>query len=131
MKYKDFSTIPSNLNGKYIGRVINNFNGPYIDNQTEIIKIDLTPEDEFIIIGSDGLWDLVNADEICDIIKRNKNKTNIIRYLTYLSLKKASKLNNIAVDELLKKPPGTEKRKFHDDVTIMVVDLKNQVNKKI
>jgi pyruvate dehydrogenase phosphatase len=83
-----------------------------------------------MVIGSDGLWDLVKPEEICEIIMKNKNKSLINRYISNLSLKKACQLANMQLSELLKLPPGNKKRRIHDDITVMVVDLKNQVNKK-
>ena len=84
-----------------------------------------------MVIGSDGLWDLVKPDEICEIINKTQNKSHINRYISNLSLKKASKFANMQVSDLLKIKPGSDKRKIHDDITVMVVVLKNQVYNKV
>lgn len=80
-----------------------------------------------MIIGSDGLWELVNRAEMCKIIKESRNKDLISRRILEFGLKKASINAGLTVDKLNTLTPGPERRKIHDDITIMVVDLKNQV----
>lgn len=77
-------------------------------------------------MGSDGLWDFINTDEISDIIDKFKVKEKIAEELWKLCIQKAAFDSGLKFDDIIKKDPGTEKRKIHDDITILVVDLKQQ-----
>lgn len=36
--------------------------------EPEIVEVQLTPEDEFVVLGSDGLWDKVSNQEVVDLV---------------------------------------------------------------
>ena len=126
LKKKEFC-VPVKIEEKYLDKVITNFTGPYIDSTTDVETIVLTKEDEYLIIGSDGIWDLINSNEICSIISENNNKEDITRKIFDLAIENACKHSGIEKIKLLKMTPGYVKRKILDDLTLMVVDLKNQV----
>lgn len=44
-----------------------NYLKPYVTCQPEVIVIDRTPEDECLILASDGLWDVVSNDTACSV----------------------------------------------------------------
>jgi serine/threonine protein phosphatase PrpC len=126
LKKKEFC-IPVKIEDKYLDKVITNFTGPYIDSSTDIETFILTKEDEYLIIGSDGLWDLINSNEISSIILENSNKEDITRKIFDLAIDNACKHSGIKKDKLFNMTPGYIKRKIIDDLTLLVVDLKNQV----
>ena len=68
----------------------------------EMTSVQLTPEDKYLVLGSDGLFDVLS------------NKT-IARVVGKLS-SSAQRVTNELVKELKKKPSG-------DDVTMLVVQL--------
>ena len=37
----------------------------------------IKPEDQFLIIASDGVWEFIENDEIIEIVKRHKKKNDI------------------------------------------------------
>mmetsp|Transcript_2112 Transcript_2112/g.4932 ORF Transcript_2112/g.4932 Transcript_2112/m.4932 type:complete len:576 (-) Transcript_2112:504-2231(-) len=46
------------------------FSGDLVISTPEIRTHTLAPEDEFLIIASDGLWDVVSSQEACDFVKK-------------------------------------------------------------
>ncbi|KAI3987041.1 hypothetical protein MKX01_036831 [Papaver californicum] len=46
-----------------------NYLKPYVSSEPEITVKDRTEEDEFMILASDGLWDVVSNDTACDIVR--------------------------------------------------------------
>jgi serine/threonine protein phosphatase PrpC len=125
LKKKEFSC--GNVEEKYLNNIVSDFNGPYIDSNTEVERISLDRNDEYLILGSDGLWDLVNSNEMCEIMNSNSCKEQITRKIFDLSLEKAAKNAGISISDLMKMSPGKRKRSILDDITLMVVDLRNQV----
>lgn len=127
LKHKEFNDL-NKLNPEYKKLAINyeEFNGPYIEHLPEINSHILTEEDEFMVMATDGLWDLLSSREVCEIItENNENKLNITDALRRAALNKAAMNANLTFEELLQLPKSF-KRSFHDDISIMVVDLKNQ-----
>lgn len=68
LKYEEFN--PQNSNPALgFRRPVPNFNGPYITHKPEIRVIDLTKDDAYLILSSDGLWDEVKPLEVGTVIK--------------------------------------------------------------
>ena len=42
--------------------------------EPEIQHRELEHDDQFIVIGSDGIWDVMNSDEVCNFVKQTENK---------------------------------------------------------
>ncbi len=80
----------------------------FIISQPDYTKLPLTNDDQYIIIASDGLWDVILTEHIPQLIeyckKLNNNSTpeDIAKYLVEVALA----------------------RKSDDDITAMVIDLK-------
>ena len=45
------------------------FTGPYITHKPEIQVFELGPNDRYVVMASDGLWDELNKKEVLYIIK--------------------------------------------------------------
>jgi pyruvate dehydrogenase phosphatase len=54
------------------------FNGPYITHQPEIRVIELKPEDRYLILSSDGMWDELKKNDVVEVVKGNVNEKNKI-----------------------------------------------------
>ena len=52
------------------------------------IKIDLNIRDQFLILASDGIWDLVNEKEIQQLIKKNNNSEKLCAMIIKKALDK-------------------------------------------
>lgn len=82
---------------------------PIIISQPDYTKLPRTDDDQYIVIASDGLWDVIRTEDISPLIedckKFNNNSTpqSIAKYLVEVA----------------------SARKSDDDITAMVIDLKN------
>jgi pyruvate dehydrogenase phosphatase len=127
LKHRTFNQPPSNMEDKYKKRAILDFNGPYVKNIPQFTVHQLEKGDEFIVLATDGLWDFVKSSEVATIIASNKEKGKIARVLLETTMKHAAENQSISTDEIYSYKPGNDKRTIHDDITIMVIDLRNQV----
>lgn len=116
---------------KYKKKIITNFNGPYIKSKPDIIIHDLKYNDDFIIIASDGLWDFISSKEAKKIVEKYRDKDKIARDLFSTTMQQVAISQSISTEEIYNLKPGNDKRNIHDDITIMVVDIRNQFEKKL
>lgn len=126
LKHKEFNEPTMSMDERYHKRSLKNFKGPYISHLPEIGLYDLHKDDEFIVMASDGLWDLLTVDEVQSVVSKYKEKAEIARNLLDYTVDKAAYNANLSKSEVYGMDPGFEKRGILDDITIMVVDLKDQ-----
>jgi pyruvate dehydrogenase phosphatase len=108
-------------------RKIENFNGPYITHVPDIKVINLEKGDKYLILSSDGMWDELNKDDVSKIVQsKGGDKKDLVEDLLNTSIRKAAKEANISESEIRGLAPG-HRRSLHDDMTIIVVDLENQI----
>ena len=103
------------------------FNGPYISHIPDIQIIDIKNNFRFLIMGTDGLWDVIKSREIANYINNKyDNPQNITYELMNMALTRYSIENNMNGDYLniLKTPKGRERRNLHDDITIITCDIR-------
>ncbi|KAI9915265.1 hypothetical protein PsorP6_008144 [Peronosclerospora sorghi] len=97
---------------------------PYITATPEIKPHKLEEGDNFLIIGSDGLWDYLSNEEAVEIVHEQAlcgNHDLAGRALVERVLQKAAKRYGMAYQELLSLPPGSLRRRRHDDTTVVVL----------
>jgi len=60
--------------------------------EPEIVKVNLTCDDEFILMGSDGFWDVVTPKEASEYVLSNSSKdpSQICKELTEYAIKKSA-----------------------------------------
>jgi pyruvate dehydrogenase phosphatase len=120
LKYKDFNKV------HHEHTVILDFKGPYITHEPDIKVFDLTKKDKYLIMSSDGMWDELTRQDVATIVEKNiGSKETITTSLLDTALQTAAKRHNWTVEQL-KKLEGKERRRNHDDMTIVVIDLENQ-----
>ena len=103
------------------------FNGPYISSVPDIQILDIKNNFKYLIMGTDGLWDVVKSREIASIINTKYDSAKNITYeLMNLAMIKYSLENNMNGNylDILKTPNGRERRNMHDDITIITCDLR-------
>ena len=103
------------------------FNGPYISSVPDIQILDIKNNFKCLIMGTDGLWDVVKSREIASIINTKYDSAKNITYeLMNLAMIKYSLENNMNGNylDILKTPNGRERRNMHDDITIITCDLR-------
>lgn len=62
----------------------------------EITRFNILPQDEFIIIASDGLWDVISPEEMIEIVRntcKNRGRKYVCTTLCDMALEKESKDN--------------------------------------
>lgn len=119
------------------------FHGPYLSHQPDVQIIEINEMDKFLILGSDGVWDMVKRKVLEHILEKNSRNIysiseNIFNFVTeQICILKGIALHykienlfysilGVDKEELMGMPLGSERRKYHDDISLMVVDLKNQ-----
>ena len=103
------------------------FNGPYISSVPDIQILDIKNNFKYLIMGTDGLWDVVKSREIASVINTKVDSAKNITYeLMNMALIKYSLENNMNGNylDILKTPNGRERRNIHDDITIITCDLR-------
>ncbi|KAG0558251.1 hypothetical protein KC19_10G014300 [Ceratodon purpureus] len=103
---------------------------PYLDVTPSVNRLQVQPEDKFVVIGSDGLYDFFSNEEVVEHINRfllQQPTGDPAQYMVEQLLLRAAANAGITVEQLKSIPIG-RRRKFHDDVTIIVVDLRTSVS---
>lgn len=115
------------LNDALIGilRVQDLCSPPYLSAQPHVTAHTVSEEDEFVVIASDGLFDFFSNEEVVELIHRfmseNPN-SDPAKYMLDQLLIRAAQNAGFTVEHLKNIPIG-RRRKYHDDVTVMVVTL--------
>lgn len=103
-----FDGIDFRIKNMSVSRAFGDFDAiPYITHKPDIFKYKISSNDKFIVIGCDGLWDVLQNHEINNfilshtILEKNKlkisdNRINIAKSLTEYAIKKGS-LDNVTV----------------------------------
>lgn len=85
----------------------------------------MSDTDQFLVIGSDGVWDDIKTTDVIDTLKSKRTKNKISEDLVNKIFNHAAISSNHTVEELKNLPLGT-RRRYHDDITLIVMDMKNQ-----
>ena len=121
-------------NDKYINDKIEKYEGPFISSIPDIKIFDLTINDKYLVIGSDGLWDYLNSKEIAKLTEElldnreqnfNDNDKNdkIALGLMKEVIEKSSIKSGIDFLNILDMQLGKRLRRIHDDISIIICDL--------
>ncbi|CAL1387183.1 unnamed protein product [Linum trigynum] len=102
-------------------RLSQSFEKPILLAEPTIQVHKLTPEDQFLIFASDGLWEHLTNQEAVDIV-HNSHRNGVARKLLKAALQEAAKKREMRYSDLEKIDRGV-RRHFHDDITIIVLFL--------
>ncbi|KAL6650672.1 hypothetical protein ACP70R_009597 [Stipagrostis hirtigluma subsp. patula] len=108
-------------------RVRNLCSPPYVYTNPHTLSHKVTDDDLFVVLGSDGLFDFFSNDEVVQLVYQftHDNPTgDPAKYLVEQLLHKAAKEAALTAEELMRIPVGS-RRKYHDDVTVIVIILGN------
>ncbi|CAM6050291.1 unnamed protein product [Sphagnum compactum] len=108
-----------------------NFEGtdPYITCIPFLHHHRLSPQDQFLVLSSDGLYQyLSNEEVVCHVewFMQNFPDGDPAQHLIEELLFRAAKKNGMDFHELLDIPQG-DRRKYHDDVYVMVISLEGRI----
>ncbi|KAH6805934.1 Protein phosphatase 2C family protein [Perilla frutescens var. frutescens] len=120
LKRSEFNREP--LYAKF--RVPKPFSKPILSAEPSVVVHKLSPEDQFLIFASDGLWEHLTNQEAVDIVNTH-SRNGIARRLVEAALRVAAKKREIRYTDLKKIERGV-RRHFHDDITVVVVFLDRQ-----
>ncbi|KAM3734589.1 hypothetical protein ACB098_10G027200 [Castanea mollissima] len=102
---------------------------PYISCLPSLCHHRLCPRDQFLVLSSDGLYQYLSNQEVVSQVESFMEKfpdgdpaQHLIEELLFRAAKKAG----MDFHELLDIPQG-DRRKYHDDVTVMVVSLEGRI----
>lgn len=116
---------------------------PYLTAEPEVTSYQLQRSDKFLILASDGLWDMLSNEEAVDIVRENLKRRNPGSSIVYQrqesadddELKSSCELEN-AASCLIKEAlggadhvsvtmslsiPYPDVRRYRDDITVTVV----------
>ncbi|KAK9077209.1 hypothetical protein SSX86_005545 [Deinandra increscens subsp. villosa] len=97
---------------------------PVLTAEPSIISRKLRPQDLFLIFASDGLWDHLSDEEAVDFVHSHPRQ-GIAKRLVGAALNKATKKRELRYNDIKKIGKGI-RRRFHDDITVIVVYLDQQ-----
>ncbi|KAJ7537635.1 hypothetical protein O6H91_11G016100 [Diphasiastrum complanatum] len=98
---------------------------PYVIAEPEVTCLQRTDEDEFLILASDGLWDVISNDTACDLVRRRLGDCDTDSNSKGFSLRKSFETDEspyAAAAAFLTKVALA--RGSHDNITVVVIDLK-------
>ena len=79
---------------------------PYVTAEPEVMEKDITPDDLYLVLASDGLWDVMTNDAVARFMMNMSNFSEVARELCY----EATILGS------------------SDNITVVVIDLKSFVS---
>lgn len=107
----------------YIGTV------PYISCLPSLRHHKLCPRDQFLVLSSDGLYQYLSNQEVVSYVENFMERFpdgDPAQHLIEELLVRAAKKAGMDFHELLDIPQG-DRRKYHDDVTVMVISLEGRI----
>uniref|UniRef100_A0A7N0UX12 PPM-type phosphatase domain-containing protein n=1 Tax=Kalanchoe fedtschenkoi TaxID=63787 RepID=A0A7N0UX12_KALFE len=102
---------------------------PYVSCTPSLCHHKLCPKDQFLVLSSDGLYQYLTNQEVVSHVESFLEKSpegDPAQHLIEELLSRAAKKAGMDLHELLDIPQG-DRRKYHDDVTVMVVSLEGRI----
>ncbi|KAF5733413.1 protein phosphatase 2C 32 [Tripterygium wilfordii] len=102
---------------------------PYLSCIPSVRHHRLSSSDQFLVLSSDGLYQYFSNEEVVAHVTwfmENVPEGDPAQYLIAELLFRAAKKNGMDFHELLDIPNG-DRRKYHDDVSVMVVSLEGRI----
>ncbi|PWA35523.1 protein phosphatase 2C 43 [Artemisia annua] len=99
---------------------------PVIRDSPSIYTRELKPDDKFIVFASDGLWEHMTNRQVVKIVHKNPRE-GIARRLVKSAMIEAARKGKRKYDVVKKMGKGY-RRTVHDDITVVVVFIDQQVN---
>eukprot|EP01043_Picozoa_sp_COSAG02_P056632 COSAG02_NODE_6742_length_3390_cov_2.876937_2_plen_339_part_00 len=110
---------------------------PYITSTPEIHKLEIHDDDAFVVLASDGIWDLLQNEEVVQIVgealSRKQGQVDLsldpagpphlAQLVVDAALQKVCEDHLLTRSELDRLSFGAKRRKLHDDMTVVVVCL--------
>jgi len=92
-----FDGMDYRIKGLSVSRAMGDISGkPYISHQPDIYEYRITGTDKFIVLGCDGLWDVLSNEDVHNFVNNNYNDTDLARKLAQHAIKNGS-MDNVSV----------------------------------
>ncbi|CAM9860660.1 unnamed protein product [Chrysoparadoxa australica] len=126
LKFSEFNGVPGENRGRYIGPP---YTPPYVSAEPEITVHSIEPgRDAFVVIASDGVWDMMSNEEVVKIVgealARDGSFTGASDLVVKKALEVAAAHHMMAITDLQALKAGRTRRDKHDDMTCVIMDLK-------
>ncbi|KAH9610045.1 hypothetical protein KSS87_018660 [Heliosperma pusillum] len=102
---------------------------PYVSCIPSLRHHPLGPRDQFLVLSSDGLYQYLSNQEVVSFVENFLEKYpdgDPAQHLIEELLNRAAKKAGMDFHDLLDIPQG-DRRKYHDDVTVMVISLEGRI----
>ncbi|KAK9698912.1 hypothetical protein RND81_08G140100 [Saponaria officinalis] len=102
---------------------------PYVSCIPSLRHHHLSPKDQFLVLSSDGLYQYLSNQEVVSFVENFLEKYpdgDPAQHLIEELLNRAAKKAGMDFHDLLDIPQG-DRRKYHDDVTVMVISLEGRI----
>ncbi|ONK58690.1 uncharacterized protein A4U43_C09F15670 [Asparagus officinalis] len=118
------------LNDALMGilRVRNLCSPPYVSTHPFTMNRKVSENDLFVVLGSDGLFDFFTNEEVVELVHQfiqDNPAGDPAKHLVELLVLRAAENAGFSIEELMRVPAG-RRRKYHDDVTVIVIMLGNK-----
>ncbi|XP_019437809.1 PREDICTED: probable protein phosphatase 2C 40 isoform X1 [Lupinus angustifolius] len=115
------------LNDALMGilRVRDLISPPYVSTEPSLNVHKISNSDQFVIVGSDGLFDFFSNDEAVMLVESyifGNPWGDPAKFLIEQLVARAANSAGFSLEELMNVPAG-RRRKYHDDVTVIVIML--------
>ncbi|XP_008223165.1 PREDICTED: probable protein phosphatase 2C 40 isoform X5 [Prunus mume] len=115
------------LNDALMGilQVRNLLSPPYVSTQPSLNVHRISKSDCFVVVGSDGLFDFFTNDEAVKLVYSyilSNPSGDPAKFLLEQLVVRAANCAGFSMEELMNIPAG-RRRKYHDDVTVIVIIL--------
>ncbi|CAH2059285.1 unnamed protein product [Thlaspi arvense] len=112
------------LNDALLGMFRNEYIGtdPYISCTPSLRHYRLTENDQFMVLSSDGLYQYLSNEEVVSLAMEKFPDGDPAQHVIQELLVRAAKKAGMGFHELLDIPQG-DRRKYHDDCTVLVIAL--------
>lgn len=102
---------------------------PVLRNGPSLHTRELRPDDKFLVFASDGLWEHLTNQQVVEIVHNNP-RSGIARRLVKAAMIEAARKGKKKYNEVKKMEKGS-RRAVHDDITVIVVFINQQINVEI
>ncbi|XP_060197779.1 probable protein phosphatase 2C 40 [Lycium barbarum] len=106
-------------------RIRNLISPPYVSVQPHMSVHEISNSDQFVVLGSDGLFDFFSNDEVVKLVHSYilcHPSGDPAKYLVEQLVIRAADYAGFSMEELRSIPAG-RRRKYHDDITAIVIIL--------
>lgn len=101
---------------------------PYVIAQAEVTVIERSDLDEFIILASDGLWDVMSNEEACKVVRFSLKRKSEEEMKKSIVITEENETKSRAAVAALNLKRIAMKRGSQDNISVIVIDL-NKLSK--